>query len=125
MNLANTLAAVSLSLAGALVACDADDAPLVTAAEPPSCAPDLGLVCVDALIQLSYTVDKADIWYVRTQCVDGEAHYWLDTGAPAYDSVDYIFDSACDTVCSVGGFREASTCLEAYDAEAWEEVWRG
>lgn len=107
-------------------ACDPDDTSLVDVAEAPavSCDPTLELDCLQRFIDIAHATDRSGLWYVRTQCVDGEAHYLMDTGAPAYDGEDFIVNSACDTVCTVGGWVEPA-CAGEYDRGAWEEVWRG
>ena len=99
----------------ALGACDRDDDVISTAVLPS---------CVQDFIDVADTTDRSNEWTVSVQPVDGESHYWLGTGAPAYDGIDYIVDSKCDTVCTYGGFRPAPDCSRNYD-EQWREIWRG
>jgi hypothetical protein len=60
---------------------------------------------------------------IRTQTVDGETHYWLNTDARTYDGLEYILNESCDTVCSIGGFRLPLPCESDYDFEDWEIIW--
>lgn len=122
------------SLALALVlaaACDADDeATLLTvAASEPASAPAPAATgrptCVEAFIRVAYASDRSAPWYVRRQRVRTVPHYWLDTGAPAYDGTDVIVLPTCDTACTIGGFRVPPACLDVYDPDAWEVVWEG
>lgn len=114
-----------LSLALSAVGCEADDSPLIAETKL-GCAPSAEQpVCVTDFINTAHATDRANEWSVRVQCRDDRRHYWLDTGAPAYDGVDCIVNAACETVCEVGGFRPALPCWAEYDQEAWAEVWRG
>ena len=99
----------------ALAACEREDAIVSTAGLPP---------CVQDFIDVANRSDRTDTWTVSTHPVDGERHYWLGTGAPAYDGVDYIVNTRCDTVCAYGGFRPALDCARQYNGQ-WLEIWRG
>lgn len=91
------------------------------ALEVPSLAPE----CVQAFINSTATIFKGDLWYVRAQYVGSEVHYLLETGAPAYDGVDVIVNSACDTVCTLGGRRIPPPCEADYDRDKWVMLWKG
>ncbi|MGE5357173.1 MAG: hypothetical protein ACM3PT_13150 [Deltaproteobacteria bacterium] len=60
---------------------------------------------------------------VKRQKVDEEYHYWLNTGAMAWDGVEYIVNCDCDTVCEIGGFRPPQDCSKNFDFDKWEIVW--
>jgi len=60
---------------------------------------------------------------VKRQKVVGEYHYWLNTGAMAWDGVEYIVNCDCDTVCEIGGFRPPRDCSKNFDFDIWEIVW--
>lgn len=60
---------------------------------------------------------------VKRQKVDGEYHYWLNTGAMAWDGVEYIVNCNCDTICSYCGECFPPECSKKYDFDKWETIW--
>jgi hypothetical protein len=76
--------------------------------------------CIQKIIDISST---QPFLTVKMQKVDGECHYWLNTGANAWDGVEYIVNSHCDTVCVLCGFCPTPDCSKKYDFENWEIVW--
>lgn len=61
---------------------------------------------------------------IRKQTVNGEIHYWLNDDARTYDGVEYILNETCDTVCSIGGFREPLPCESNYNFDDWVIIWQ-
>ncbi len=62
---------------------------------------------------------------VRVQPVEEQLHYWLNTGAMAYDGVEYVVSDHCDTLCTIGGLRLVGTgpeCATKYTGE-WRDVY--
>ena len=55
--------------------------------------------------------------------VNGIDHYWLQSGAAAYDGIEFIYDANCKEVCKTGGMRKPLDCMKAYEAGKWELVW--
>ncbi len=80
-------------------------------------------VCLDEQIQTAAVVEAVIFnAIVKAQVVDGETHYWLNTGANAFDGDEFIVNAQCDTVCVQAGWIPRE-CISAYDPEAWEIVW--
>ncbi len=77
--------------------------------------------CINEMINRAG--DSPPLVSVKMQKVDGECHYWLNTGASAWDGVEYIVNDKCDTICEIGGFRAPLDCSKNYDFDKWEIVW--
>jgi hypothetical protein len=77
--------------------------------------------CIQKIIDIS---SQQPFLTVKMQKVDGECYYWLNTGASAWDGVEYIVNSHCDTICEMGGFRSPAGCLSKYDFDKWKIVWQ-
>jgi len=60
---------------------------------------------------------------IRLQQVNGENHYWLNTGAMAWDGTETIVNEQCETVCTLCGFCISPECIGDYDNEDWEIIW--
>ncbi|MEZ4906719.1 MAG: hypothetical protein R2771_03530 [Saprospiraceae bacterium] len=74
--------------------------------------------CIQNYIDLS---SKQPFETVKMQKVDGECYYWLNTGAMAYDGVEFIVDENCDSICYIGGFAPAECIINFSDD--WEIIW--
>ena len=61
------------------------------------------------------TADNENL-VIKMQEVDGERHFWLNTGFNAFDADEYIVDENCDTVCYYGGWINPE-CIEDYTGE--------
>lgn len=55
--------------------------------------------------------------------VNGVDHYWLRSGAVAFDGIEYIYDSSCKEVCRTGGMQTQMTCMKSYENVPWTVVW--
>ncbi|MFK7808548.1 MAG: hypothetical protein AB8F74_12155 [Saprospiraceae bacterium] len=60
---------------------------------------------------------------VRTQVIDGEVHYWLNTDAMHVDGVERIVNEACEEVCYLCGECLPPTCTDDYKNDDWETIW--
>ncbi len=60
---------------------------------------------------------------VHKMAVNGVDHYWLQSGAAAYDGIEFIYDANCKEVCKTGGMRKPMDCMKAYENGKWELVW--
>ncbi len=113
-------AITTVSILCLAVACNRDDdlAPVGALEDAPP--------CVQEFVGSINSIDRIyPPWYVRAQRIGAETHYWLDTGAPAWDGIDRVVDGNCNEVCSFGGFRLALACEADYDTKAWIEIWKG
>lgn len=123
LRLAALALTASLLLASACDRAGTDDDP-----DPPAPSEVLELTdCHRALIAArGGEGTRGRLLAVRAQLVRGEPHYWLHTGAMAYDGTEAIVDAACETVCTLGGFRavdQVPPCTRDYDGEAWVTLW--
>ncbi|MFK7808547.1 MAG: hypothetical protein AB8F74_12150 [Saprospiraceae bacterium] len=59
---------------------------------------------------------------IQVQTIDGDVHYWLNTGVIPVDGTEYIVNDACEKLCTIGGLLP-SVCPYEYDADNWEIVW--
>ncbi len=59
--------------------------------------------CVTELVKADKESGKM---IVQKMNVNGVDHYWLQSGAAAYDGVEMIYDANCKEVCKTGGFRK-------------------
>ncbi len=59
--------------------------------------------------------------------INGNDHYWLQSGAAAYDGLEYVYelgkDGKCEEVCQMGGMRVPPPCEKAYQGKQWVLVW--
>ncbi len=59
--------------------------------------------------------------------VNSSDHYWLQSGAAAYDGLEYVLivgkDGKCEEVCQMGGMRMPPPCQKLYEGKQWELVW--
>ncbi|MBI1227562.1 MAG: hypothetical protein GC192_20180 [Bacteroidetes bacterium] len=60
---------------------------------------------------------------VYKMTVNGSDHYWLQSGAAAYDGIEFIYDANCKEVCKTGGMRKPLDCMKAYENGKWGLVW--
>ncbi|MFQ5447991.1 MAG: hypothetical protein ACE5FF_13765 [Saprospiraceae bacterium] len=60
---------------------------------------------------------------VKRTVVQGENHYWLNTGAMAWDGSEAIINESCDTICMLCGFCLPPPCTSDYDNAVWETIW--
>ena len=77
--------------------------------------------CIQQRINIS---SKPLYLTVNMQKVNGECHYWLNTGAMAFDGAEYIVNDQCDTVCFYCGFCIPPDCSKEYSSEDWEVIWK-
>ncbi len=61
-------------------------------------------------------------WQIKSQTVNNEVHYWINTWANASDGDEFIVNDQCDTVCYYGGWINPE-CIENYSNEDWETIW--
>jgi hypothetical protein len=76
--------------------------------------------CIMALVAADKVEGKMN---VHKMSVNGIDHYWLQSGAAAYDGIELIYDANCKEVCKTGGMRKPLDCMKAYEAGKWELVW--
>jgi len=67
-------------------------------------------------------IDADDDLIVKTQTLNGEVHYWLNTGDLAFDGEEEIVNDLCEKVCYFGGWTNP-TCIADYDPNEWQEAW--
>lgn len=82
--------------------------------------------CINGMISDStITTFNSNLKTVQVQKVDNEHHYWLNTDARHSDRIEYIINSDCDTICSIGGGRgvKPANCLSDYSMEEWVIIW--
>jgi hypothetical protein len=60
---------------------------------------------------------------IRTQIVEEETHYWLNTNALTWDGVEYILNEDCDTICTFCGKCIPADCVNVYDPNNWNTIW--
>lgn len=77
--------------------------------------------CIDEILEDSNLPE--DIVSIRVQENDDELHYWISTGVMEVDGVEFIVDSQCDTVCSLGGFVQSPDCAGDYGRDSWVIIW--
>jgi hypothetical protein len=87
----------------------------------PSCSKDSELP--DCIEKLTDDPDQTElIEKVRSQTLNGEVYYWLNTGAVAYDGAEYIVNNSCDTICYFCGFCLPPDCGVS-PQDDWETIW--
>ena len=75
--------------------------------------------CVQIILINNNQIDP--IRTIRVQENNNELHYWINTDVRIVDGVEAIFNSNCDTVCTLGGFIPPD-CSYDYDEE-WILIW--
>jgi hypothetical protein len=59
--------------------------------------------------------------------VNGSDLYWLQSGAAAYDGIEYVYEVAkdghCEEACQMGGLRMPPPCQKLFEGKQWELVW--
>jgi hypothetical protein len=76
--------------------------------------------CIAALVKADKV--EAKMVVLKTN-VGGTDHYWLQSGAAAYDGIEHIYDANCKEVCQSGGMRVPPPCMKVYEGKQWEVVW--
>ncbi|MCC6726122.1 MAG: hypothetical protein IT258_16565, partial [Saprospiraceae bacterium] len=76
--------------------------------------------CIAALVAADKEQSKMSV--LKTN-VNGTDHYWLQSGAAAYDGIELIYDANCKEVCKSGGMRQPMPCMKVYEGKQWELVW--
>jgi hypothetical protein len=66
---------------------------------------------------------KSVVKTIRTQTVNGERHYWLNTDFNQFDGAEFIVNQNCDTVCVFCGECNPPPCTLNYKYEAWKQIW--
>ncbi len=59
--------------------------------------------------------------------LNGDDHFWFNTGAVTYDGSEAIYDENCKEVCGYCGFCVKSKCIDdypSYGSEEWQLVWK-
>lgn len=78
--------------------------------------------CIQSIIDQE--IQRLDpLLTVKSQVIDGESHYWLNTDAVHYDGSEYIVNQNCDTVCYFCGECNPLACSAEYDYEKWVTIW--
>jgi hypothetical protein len=76
--------------------------------------------CITALVAADKEQGKMNVLKMN---VNGTDHYWLQSGAAAYDGIELIYDANCKEVCKTGGMRKPLDCMKVYEGKQWELVW--
>jgi hypothetical protein len=80
--------------------------------------------CITKLVEADKESGKMNVFKMN---VNGTDHYWLSSGAAAYDGVEMIYelgaDGTCKEVCKTGGMRQPLACMKAYEQGKWQLVW--
>lgn len=76
--------------------------------------------CITELVKANKDEGRMNVLKMN---VNGTDHYWLQSGAAAYDGIEYIYDTNCKEVCKTGGMRKPLDCMKVYEAGQWELVW--
>jgi hypothetical protein len=76
--------------------------------------------CIAALVAADKVDGKMNVFKMN---INGADHYWLQSGAAAYDGIEYIYDGYCKEVCTTGGMRKPPACMAIYEGKQWELVW--
>jgi hypothetical protein len=81
--------------------------------------------CITALVAADKVEGKMNVHKMNVNGVD---HYWLQSGAAAYDGIELIYEfnaqaATCKEACKTGGMRRPLDCMKAYEAGKWELVW--
>ena len=76
--------------------------------------------CIQEILDDS--IKSSKILDIKVQELDGELHYWLETGARAYDGTELVIDGKCNTVCRIGGWNPPD-CSFKY-INNWEIIWK-
>lgn len=73
------------------------------------------------LAEFNSLKDDNQFLKIRRQMINDEYHFWINTGANAYDGDEDIVDSNCDVVCQYRGWFPAE-CIDQYEFERWEVI---
>lgn len=80
--------------------------------------------CIMELVKADKEEAKMSVYKIE---VNGNTHYWLQSGAAAYDGLEYIYEvdkaGKCKEACSMGGHRMPIPCAKVYEGKQWELVW--
>lgn len=76
--------------------------------------------CIMALVQADKESGKMNVFKMT---VNGTDHYWLSSGAAAYDGVELIYDANCKEVCKTGGMRRPLDCMKIYEKGKRQLIW--
>jgi hypothetical protein len=76
--------------------------------------------CIAALVAADKVEGKMNVFKMT---VNGADHYWLQSGAAAYDGIEYIYDGNCKELCTTGGMRTPPACMAIYEGKQWELMW--
>lgn len=102
------------SLTLALVSCEKD--------KVCSCVKEDLPLCIQEMIADSTIT--AGLQTIQRTTVNGEYHFWLNSGASAMDGAEYIVNSQCDTICYWLCFCPPAPCSSDYDMGNFEVVWQ-
>ncbi len=83
--------------------------------------------CIQAKIDEMLPLSSVQLIAVYKTKIDGEDHYWFNTGAVTWDGAEYIYDKKCKQVCNYCGFCVKDDCIDKYPgyaADKWEVVWK-
>ena len=95
---------------------------LVFASCKKNCDDDAPLnACLESKLE-AYKASQ-DAKTIKTQIVDCETHFWLNTDARFHDGLEYILNENCDTACVFGGFSLPQPCEGVYDWDNWKTIW--
>ncbi|MBK8565383.1 MAG: hypothetical protein IPN76_19060 [Saprospiraceae bacterium] len=80
--------------------------------------------CIAALVAADKEQGRMNVLKLN---LNGSDHYWLQSGAAAYDGIEYVYqvikDGKCEEVCQMGGMRMPPPCQKVYEGKQWELVW--
>jgi hypothetical protein len=83
--------------------------------------------CIQAKIDEMLPLSSVQLKAVYKTKIDGEYHYWFNTGAVTWDGAEYIYSENCENQCSYCGFCIKDECIDKYPeygSEKWEIVWK-
>lgn len=75
--------------------------------------------CIKNVIYMNPCIQQVEV-----QEVEGEKHYFINTGSTNWDGVDFIVNNQCDTVCGLCGECIPPPCALKYDYLGWKVVWK-
>jgi hypothetical protein len=61
---------------------------------------------------------------IRSQEVNNEIHYWLNTGFVNIDGEEFVVNNSCDTICYFCSECFPPDCSFSYNSEDWKIIWR-
>lgn len=86
-----------------------------------SCKKEQGIANNEIPTCIQSMIDDNEDLLIHKQEVDGQIHYWINTGANAVDGNEQIVNIICVEVCYYGGWINPD-CLENYVFEDWEQI---